>query len=188
VTFNGRGHGDSEGLCTLGNEERFDVAAAVELARTLSPRVAVVGASMGGIAVLRHAVEDPALVGVVAVSTPAVWKLPKSLRGVLSALVTRTGAGRRLIANRAGVRVSPVWLRVESPSELVSRLDIPLAVIHGRADRFLGKRHAEDLYRAAAKGRRRLIIVPRMGHAYDEASVPSILDAVRWVFEQAGEG
>jgi pimeloyl-ACP methyl ester carboxylesterase len=186
VTFDGRGHGESEGLCTLGTEERYDVGAAVGLARSMSPHVAVVGASMGGIAVLHHAVDDPQLAGVIAVSTPAVWKLPRSARGVLSALVTRTKVGRRLIANRAGVRVSPVWLRVESPSDLVARLRVPLVVIHGRADRFLAKGHAEDLYRAAARGRRRMIIVPGMGHAFGQASMASILDGLRWLFGEGG--
>src|SRR5688500_11138538 len=55
ISYDGRGHGASAGLCTLGDDERHDVAAAVELARLRSSRVVVVGASMGAIAVLRHA-------------------------------------------------------------------------------------------------------------------------------------
>jgi len=33
VTYDGRGHGSSEGICTLGHHERADVAAAVAVAR-----------------------------------------------------------------------------------------------------------------------------------------------------------
>ncbi|HKY66909.1 MAG TPA: alpha/beta fold hydrolase, partial [Acidimicrobiales bacterium] len=35
VVHDMRGHGDSEGLCTLGDRERHDVAAATEAARAL---------------------------------------------------------------------------------------------------------------------------------------------------------
>ena len=39
ITYDMRGHGESEGLCTLGDLERLDVAAAVVAARDLAPRV-----------------------------------------------------------------------------------------------------------------------------------------------------
>ena len=39
VAYDMRGHGESEGLCTLGDRERHDVAAAVAAARDLAPRV-----------------------------------------------------------------------------------------------------------------------------------------------------
>ena len=63
ITYDGRGQGDSGGLCTLGDAERHDVAAAVAFAREHADRVVVVGASMGAIAVLRHAAGDADLAG-----------------------------------------------------------------------------------------------------------------------------
>src|SRR5581483_4342438 len=44
--YDARGHGDAGGLCTLGDAERYDVATAVEAARTTTDAVIVVGASM----------------------------------------------------------------------------------------------------------------------------------------------
>src|SRR5262249_33108725 len=58
VTFDARGHGESGGACTLGMDERHDVAAAVDVARTRADKVVVVGASMGAIAALGHSVDD----------------------------------------------------------------------------------------------------------------------------------
>ena len=81
IAYDARGHGASGGLCTLGDLERHDVAAAVELARSHGRPVVVVGASMGGIAVLRYAATDPDLAGVVTVSSPADWRLHASPGG-----------------------------------------------------------------------------------------------------------
>lgn len=56
VTFSFRGHGRSGGLSTVGDREVLDLDAAVRWARELGhTTVAVVGFSMGGSVVLRHA-------------------------------------------------------------------------------------------------------------------------------------
>ena len=86
LTYDGRGHGESEGMCTLGNDEILDVVAAVETARDLAhgSRVVIVGASMGAIAALRYAADHHDVAGVVTVSCPARWQL-RTLRTVLAA-------------------------------------------------------------------------------------------------------
>jgi len=183
ITYDGRGHGTSGGLCTLGEWERLDVAAAVELASAESPRVILVGASMGGIAVLRCAADDPAVAGVVTVSCPAEWKIPRSLAGLLSVAVTQTGIGRRLAATRLRVRIAQHPLRGVPPVQLADRLKCPLAVVHGRSDRFLSTTQAQLLF-AATGGPRRLSLVPGMGHAFDAKGDRTIVAAVQWVLEQ----
>src|SRR5262249_16749633 len=85
-----RGHGESGGRRPLGDDERLDVEAMVEAARKEHERVVLVGASMGAIAVLRHAANDHAIDGVVIVSCPARWQLV-SVRSAIAALVTQTG-------------------------------------------------------------------------------------------------
>jgi len=184
VTYDGRGHGASTGTCTLGDCERLDVAAACELAREEAPDVIVVGASMGGIAVLRHAATDPDLAAVVTVSTPAVWRVPRSARGMLSLLITQTPPGRRLAAARLGVRLARGRVREAPPVAVAAQLRVPLAVVHGRADRFVSPKQAELLYRAAP-GPRRIDLVPDMGHAFDPLGLPAIVAAVEWGLEQA---
>jgi pimeloyl-ACP methyl ester carboxylesterase len=177
VTYDMRGHGESDGLCTLGDLERLDVAAAVLAARDLAPRVVVVGASLGAIAVLRYAVDDPGLAGVVTVSSPARWAI-STPRTALAAALTRTGMGRRL-ARRLGARVDRAWTWPEPPDALAARLTVPLAVVHGTHDRFMPTSEAEVLHEAAA-GHRRLDLVAGMGHAYGTRGLEPITGAVEW--------
>ncbi len=178
LAYDARGHHGSDGVCTLGDLERLDVAAAVAAARERAERVVAVGASMGAIAVLRYAAEDPSLAGVVSVSSPALWRLPRNVRTLLATALTRTGLGRRVAASRLHVRISPHWRDPDPPRSLAARIAAPLAVVHGREDRFVPPSEAALLVAVAPNGR--LFLVPGMGHAFDGAAVPAIAEAVRW--------
>src|SRR5207247_1345790 len=139
------------GLCTLGDLERHDVAAAVDLALATSDRVVLLGASMGGIAVLRHAAQDTTgrVAGVVTVSSPASWRIPRSLRSLLAATMTQTGFGRRVARRFLNVRLAVGWNKPEPPVALAGRILVPVAVVHGLADRFISVHEATKLYGAA---------------------------------------
>ena len=126
LAYDARGHGESTGICTLGDLERYDVAAAVAHARESDLPVVVVGASMGGIAVLRYAADDPTLAGVVTVSSPADWRLHRSPGTLLLAGMIRTRAGRAFAARLFHVRLSPHWTNPESPRTASSRCVRPM--------------------------------------------------------------
>ncbi len=180
ISYDGRGHRRSGGLSTLGDAERHDVAAAVRAALEGYDQVVAVGASMGAIAVLRQAAGlEPGLAGVVTVSSPAQWRLPKSLRALLAAVLTRTRLGRRFAARKLGVRIHPVWTDPAPPEELARHIAVPLAVIHGDADPMIPAAEAHRLI-AAAAGPKRLDIVPGMRHAFDPKGIPAILASVHW--------
>lgn len=185
VTVSLRGHGKSEGLCTLGDAERLDVAAAVEVARSIHPRIVVVGASMGAISALRFAAGNPDIAGVVAVSGPARWKLSPTPRSVLGAVVTRTRVGRYLAGRLAGVRISPEWNSPEEPVELAARMRAPLAIVHGMHDRIVKLGAAHELYHRAPEPRR-IDLVERMGHAFEGFGRPVIGSAVEWALNTSG--
>jgi len=179
LAYDARGHGESSGICTLGDLERYDVAAAVAHASGSGLPVLVVGASMGGIAVLRHAADDPSLAGVVTVSTPADWRLHRSPGTLALTGMSRTRAGRAFAARLFRVRLSPHWSNAEPQRSLAARVTSPLAVVHGERDRFIPAREAAGLF-SASGGERRLFLVPRMGHAFHPAAVPVIGEAVDW--------
>jgi len=162
LAYDARGHHGSDGLCTLGDLERL----------------VTVGASMGAIAVLRYAAASPDLAGVVSVSSPALWRFPRNVRTVLAVLLTRTELGRRIAARRMHVRVSPRWRDPAPPRALAAMIRAPLAVVHGREDRFVPPSEAVLLATAAPNGR--LFLVPGMGHAFDPAAIPAIAEAVDW--------
>lgn len=181
VTYDARGHGGSGGACTLGDLERHDVAAAVAEAARADTPVVVVGASMGAIAVLHHAAGQPeSVAGLVTVSCPARWKLPRNARGVLSALMTQTAPGRWVARRHLGVRIATRLTRSDPPIELVSRVATPIAVVHGSDDPFIDQSDAVAIH-AAASEPRRLIVVDDMGHAFPELSIDPVHRAVEWV-------
>jgi pimeloyl-ACP methyl ester carboxylesterase len=184
VTFDSRGHGASDGLCTLGEFEARDVRAVAAATRDLRLPLVLVGASMGGIAVLRHAATDTTVDGVVAVSTPATWRMPRSWRAVLAAGLTQTPMGRWSAKRWLGVRLARPGPRATAPNVLAAALRVPLAVVHGSSDRFIATRDAQKLVDAAG-GPSRAWIVPDMGHAYDEAAVGPVVEAVSWVLANA---
>jgi len=183
VTYDARGHGGSPGESTLGDHERHDVAAAVAKARERTPDVVLVGASMGAIAALRYAAGDPRLSGVVALSCPAAWRLPRSARGGLAALMTRTPPGRAFMRKLTGVRVASRWTNPAPPVDLVSRVQVPITFVHGGADRFIHRRDSKELF-DAANDPRRLVFVPEMAHAFCPAAIRPVLAAVAWTLAQ----
>jgi alpha-beta hydrolase superfamily lysophospholipase len=184
LAYDSRGHGDSDGLCTIGDLESEDVAAAVAAVRTPADAgaapVVVLGASMGAIAALRYAAStaEP-LAGVVCVSSPSSWRAPRTARGVVAAAMTRTGLGRAMAARYLRVRIHPKWANPEPPRALMRRIKVPVAIVHGDRDRFVLPAEAFDLYNAG-KSPRRLEVVSGMGHAFDPSGLEAIGAAVEW--------
>ena len=179
LSFNTRGHKDSEGACTLGDREQLDVEAAVREARTRHEKVVVFGASMGAISALRYAAGDDSLAGAVSLSAPARWRMPRSAPALLATWMTRTSLGRWFADRFLDVTIDRKWTNPAPPEQLVGEIRVPLAVVHGQSDPFIDAGEARRLAHAAA-GPTRLELVPRMGHAFDEKGIGSILRSVSW--------
>ncbi len=188
LTYDARGHGRSEGVCGLGSTEHADVAAAVAAA-SCAQSVVLVGVSMGAIAVMTYLtrpVQDAAgaqVSGAVLVSAPARWRMRPSPVGLATLLVTRTRLGRYVAARHLGVRVAEGWIVGESLESRVKRTRVPVAVVHGLADRLLAPSHGQWLEAASTSSAApfRLELVKGMGHGPDAAGRPAIIEALQWV-------
>jgi pimeloyl-ACP methyl ester carboxylesterase len=162
-----RGHGRSGGLGTAGADEIHDVAAAVAWLRAVGYRyVAVLGWSMGGTAVLRHAGLGGDADAVVSVSAPGLWfeRGTRPMRLVHWMFESRTGRTATRVLRRT--RVSPTgWQTLpEAPAEVAGAIaPRPLLIVHGAADHYFPRHHVEAL--AAAAPDADLWIEPGMGHA-----------------------
>ena len=184
-----RGHGRSGGLGTAGADEIHDVAAAVAWLRAAGyRRVAVLGWSMGGSAVLRHAGLGGDADAVVSVSAPGRWfeRGTRPMRLVHWMFESRTGRIATRLLRRT--RVSPLGWDVppEAPAEVVGAIaPCPLLIVHGDADRYFPMHHADTLTAAAPEAE--VWIEPGMGHA-EVATTTDLLDRIaRWIIAVCGE-
>ncbi|SDI91745.1 TAP-like protein [Frankineae bacterium MT45] len=166
LAFDARGHGRSGGYSTLGEREIHDVAAAVAFLRGRRPGrpVVLVGWSMGGSSVLRHAGLGGDADAVVSVSSPGFWweRGTRSMRVVHWAVMTRTG---RLVTRIArGTRIGSGWVvEPEQPVDVVAAISPrPVLLVHGENDQYFPVRHAHALAEAAASAD--FWLEPEMGH------------------------
>jgi pimeloyl-ACP methyl ester carboxylesterase len=162
-----RGHGRSGGACTFGDREILDVEATVREARRRGHGlVASIGASMGGIAVIRHAALVGGVDAVVGISVPARWQGHASAAIRRMEWFTTTWRGRRLV-RAAGVRIATEWNHPEAPEDVVHKIaPTPVIIVHGRDDHYFDEDDAWRLYRRAGEPKR-LLLASRFGHAED---------------------
>lgn len=164
-----RGHGDSGGVCTLGEKEPVDVEAAVAWARAAHPSLPVVtlGVSLGGAAALLHAGDRGGVAGVVAVSSPAwwgAWDTP-STRRVQRYAMTR--AGRLVAAKVLRTRMADVCRGVPDASGLAAAIAPAFTlIVADPADHYFGVEHPRALFEWTREPKD-LWLVPDTGHGTD---------------------
>jgi pimeloyl-ACP methyl ester carboxylesterase len=183
IAIDFRGHGRSGGRSTVGDREILDVDAAVRHARHLGyERVGLVGFSMGGAVVVRHAALHGGVNAVVAVSAPARWyyRDTKPMRRVHWAVERRSGRLAARVVRRTRI-AGGAWAKVPAaPHEVAERIaPTPLLIVHGDQDPFLPVDHAEQLY-GAARDPRELWIEPGYGHAEGAATLALIQRIGAW--------
>jgi dienelactone hydrolase len=160
-----------------------DIAAAVQWLRDAGyPFVAVLGWSMGGTAVLRHAGLGGDADAVVSVSAPGLWfeRSTRPMRLVHWMFESRTGRAATRVLRRT--RLSPVgWTVVpEAPAEVAGAIaPRPLLIVHGEADSYFPGHHVEALATAAPTAD--VWREPDMGHA-EVATTAELLERIAsWV-------
>ncbi len=183
-----RGHGRSGGRSTVGDREVLDVDAAVRHARQLGyRRVALVGFSMGGMIVIRHAGLIGGVAAVVSVSAPSRWyyRDTKPMRRAHWAIERRIGRMAVRLARHTRIAARGWPQEPEPPYIAAARISpIPFLVVHGDVDPFLPVDHGELLYEAAGEPRE-LWIEHGFGHAEGAAPPELIARIAGWTAERA---
>jgi uncharacterized protein len=189
VTYDARGHGQSEGECGVGSAEHHDVGCVVAHVAGANAPAVLVGVSMGAIAVVSHLAnvqgDDRSVVGAVLVSAPARWRVRASALSLLNFVLTRNALGRWAAGKWLGVRIRPDWWLGETPESAISRIRVPVAVVHGTNDRLLAPSHARQLHGSGATANR-LQLVEGMGHGLDRYGQRAVLEAVDWLLTEPG--
>jgi pimeloyl-ACP methyl ester carboxylesterase len=178
-----RGHGRSGGLGTAGKDEIHDIAAAVAWLRGAGYRwVAVLGWSMGGTAVVRHAGLGGDADAVVSVSAPGMWfeRGTRPMRLVHWMFERRTGRLVTRVVRRTRISGAGWVTPPEAPAEVAGGIaPRPFLIVHGTADHYFPLRHAEAL--AAAAPDAELWVEAGMGHAETATDLRLVDRIAQWV-------
>jgi len=165
LLFDLRGHGRSDGAARglgFGPRESEDVSAAVAFVREQRgiPRVAALGTSLGGAAVLLAAARDPDIAAVIAENPWArilhVMRIAPARPWFVPELLLR------------GIRATAFWrlgiLGTPEPLDAVGRIaPRPLLLLHGEADRLVPVSDSRALLAAAGEPAE-LWTLPGAGH------------------------
>jgi len=142
-----RGHGGSQGRCSLGRDEPLDVAAAVSMAAASGLPVVTVGVSMGGVATLLHAGRFGGVAGTVAISAPAGWVDLTTHGATRIRRYVSSQVGRVVLAALCRTRVArgmPVM--IDDAAAAIGAIAPAFTVlVHDRADKYFPAQHATQL-------------------------------------------
>lgn len=189
LLFDLRAHGESDGeVMSAGFYEKYDVLGAMDVAENRygipAERIGVLGFSMGGVAALRAATDEPRLRALVvdsafaniddlfAVEVADRTPLPEGTISILK-------PGMEIVARvRYGIRLSAL-----KPEEFVSEIDVPLLLMHSEDDDRIAADHSERIASAATHPETRLQSFPSGGHSTAFSDHPvEYLDAVTEYF------
>jgi pimeloyl-ACP methyl ester carboxylesterase len=160
LTYDGRAHGESGGaFCTYGVFEKRDLMRALDAVG--AHEAVLFGSSLGAAVALQTAPLDARVRGVIA----------QSSFSTLRRVVHDRARWLRLVMPRGGVEAAIAVAEQEggfrtdeaSPLAAAARIQVPVLLIHGTADRETSADHSRRID-SALTGPHRLILVPGAGH------------------------
>jgi uncharacterized protein len=159
LTFDNRGHGETEGslgpgvIADLQRLARF----VAERPEVDGRRVAVRGSSMGGLLAIHMAAASDAVAAVVAICPASEAMMLTSVRAVAEGKPPPPGS--YLEAMRIDAKALAAWLEEHEVGDAVERLGgKPIMLIHAKGDEQVPYQHSEELHARAADPKRLLLL------------------------------
>jgi uncharacterized protein len=181
LTFDNRGHGETEGALGPGV-----IADLQRLARFMAERpevderrVAVRGSSMGGLLAIHVAAASDAVAAAVAICPASERMLLHVVRPVAEGRPPPPGT--YLDSMRIDPTALAAWLEEHEVGDAVERLaGKPLLLIHAKGDDQVPHQHSEELYTRAAEPKR-LLLLEGGDHRSAQHDAELQGDSLRWL-------
>ncbi len=165
ISFDFRGHGESQGLYYWTAKEYLDLESILNYAQESYNKIGAIGFSLGAAASLIAVPKISFMQSLIVVSAPVqfgkidfhFWELDVE-ENILYNLIGQGRIGK-------GVRPGPFWLKKENPIDCVAAISIPVFFIHGEDDWLIKPWHSQELFHKKILGEKRLEIIPSGTHA-----------------------
>jgi hypothetical protein len=181
LTFDNRGHGETEGPLGDGVVDDIGFLAAWLAARPEidARRIGVRGSSMGGLLAIHAAAASDHIAAAVAICPAAEWMLAEDVERVLDG--RPPPAGSALAEMRIDARALAEWLGRNDVEEAAERMGAkPLFLIHARGDEVVPCTQSEKLYERASEPKRLLLLDG--GHHRSAQHDPELQgESLRWL-------
>jgi fermentation-respiration switch protein FrsA (DUF1100 family) len=181
LTFDNRGHGETEGPLGAGVIADLTALAAWLAARPEidGGRIGVRGSSMGGLLAIHAAAASGDIAAAVAICPAAPWMLAEDVHRVLEG--RPPPAGSALSEMRIDAPALAAWLDRSDVEQAAEQMGSkPLLLIHARGDEVVPYTQSEKLYERAAEPKRLLLL--EGGHHRSAQHDPELQgESLRWL-------
>ena len=186
LTFDNRGHGETEGALGATVVQDLGALAAWLAARPEvdGRRIGVRGSSMGGLLAIHAAAASDDVAAAIAICPAAQWMLAEDVQRVLDGRPPPPGSA--LSEMRIDAPALAEWLDRNDVEEAAARMGSkPLLLIHARGDEIVPYSHSEKLYERAAEPKRLLLL--EGGHHRSAQHDPELQgESLRWLARAMG--
>ena len=181
LTFDNRGHGETEGDLDPSVVDDLRLLAEWLAARPEvdERRVAARGSSMGGLMAIHAGAASDRVAAVIAICPAAQWMLAEDVRRIAEG--RPPPAGSAFAEMRIDAPALAAWLETSDVGEAVRRMGAkPLLIIHARGDEVVPYTHSEQLF-ALAEEPKKLVLLEGGDHRSAQHDAELQGESLRWL-------
>lgn len=181
LTFDNRGHGETEGDLDPSVVDDLRLLAEWLAARPEvdERRVAARGSSMGGLMAIHAGAASDRVAAVIAICPAAQWMLAEDVRRIAEGRPPPPGSA--FAEMRVDAPALAGWLETSDVGEAVRHMGAkPLLLIHARGDEVVPYTHSEKLYELAQEPKK-LVLLEGGDHRSAQHDVELQGESLRWL-------